>query len=189
MKPPLDFTQYASFRVDDLGLPGFAGVDLSQETGAFAVSVGCGYFNDPKGLPGLAHALEHAVFLGSALQPELKGWDEFLSSRGGIHNAHTKPHITTFYVSAPSRHLPELFNVFLDHLFSPLLLPEQLEAEVGRAPNIQHPHNDVETDLRHTCTTRKRNMNAHTRRNSDTAQKTEGHDKGGSEKTSSDCET
>ena len=139
-----------------MGLSGFAGVDLSQEIGAFAVSVGCGYFNDPRGLPGLAHALEHAIFLGSSMQPDLKGWDEFISSRGGTHNAHTKPDTTTFYVSAPSKHLAELFGVFLDHIFHPLLLTQQMQSEVGTFPTtaagcsnketINNGESELETD-------------------------------------------
>lgn len=133
--PMMDTTQYAAFKMRDLGLAGFVAADNTQETGAFAVSVGCGYFHDPPELPGLAHMLEHMIFLGSSSRPQATAWDEFISSKGGLHNAHTKPDITTFYVSAPTQYIPELLDVFLQHLFKPALVPEQVQSEVGN----QHP--------------------------------------------------
>lgn len=130
--PALDKTQYASFTLNDIGLKGLAALDSTQEAGAFAVAVGCGYFHDPPELPGLAHMLEHMIFLGSSENSDATAWDEFISSKGGMHNAHTKPDVTTFYVAAPSQNIPELLGVFLEHLFGPALLPSQLQTEVRK---------------------------------------------------------
>ncbi|KAL8428506.1 hypothetical protein ACSSS7_007171 [Eimeria intestinalis] len=139
-QPVLDTTQYAAFTLKDLGLRGVAAVDHTQEAGAFAVSVGCGYFHDPPEIPGLAHMLEHMIFLGSATQTEATAWDELISSKGGMHNAHTKPDVTTFYVTAPTQHIPELLGVFLQHLLNPALLPAQVQSE-AMAVHYEHEKN------------------------------------------------
>ncbi|KAL8442390.1 hypothetical protein Emed_007302 [Eimeria media] len=139
-QPVLDTTQYAAFTLKDLGLRGLAAVDNTQEAGAFAVSVGCGYFHDPPEIPGLAHMLEHMIFLGSSAQSEATAWDELISSRGGMHNAHTKPDVTTFYVTAPTVHIPELLGVFLQHLLKPALLPAQVQSE-AMAVHYEHEKN------------------------------------------------
>ncbi|KAL8454968.1 hypothetical protein Emag_001221 [Eimeria magna] len=139
-QPVLDTTQYAAFTLKDLGLRGLAAVDNTQEAGAFAVSVGCGYFHDPPEIPGLAHMLEHMIFLGSSTQEEATAWDELISSKGGMHNAHTKPDVTTFYVTAPTLHIPELLGVFLQHLLKPALLPAQVQSE-AMAVHYEHEKN------------------------------------------------
>ncbi|KAL8269442.1 hypothetical protein Esti_006632 [Eimeria stiedai] len=139
-QPVLDTTQYAAFTLKDMGLRGLAAVDNTQEAGAFAVSVGCGYFHDPPEIPGLAHMLEHMIFLGSATQTEATAWDELISSKGGMHNAHTKPDVTTFYVTAPTQHIPELLGVFLQHLLNPALLPVQVQSE-AMAVHYEHEKN------------------------------------------------
>ncbi|OEH79738.1 peptidase M16 domain-containing protein [Cyclospora cayetanensis] len=143
-KPDLDKADYAAFKLRDLGLSGLVSVDPKQETGAFAISVGCGYFHDPPELPGLAHMLEHMIFLGSASQPQATSWDELINSRSGVHNAHTKPDTTTFYVTAPTQHIPELLDVFLQHLLTPALLPEQVQSE---AMALQYEHEKNTPDL------------------------------------------
>ncbi|KAL8434900.1 hypothetical protein Efla_000711 [Eimeria flavescens] len=143
-KPALDTTQYVAFNLRDLGLKGLASVDKTQEAGAFAVSVGCGYFHDPPEIPGLAHMLEHMIFLGSSSQARATAWDELISSKGGMHNAHTKPDVTTFYVTAPTQHIPELLRVFLQHLFNPAFLPEQVQSE---AMAVQYEHEKNIPDL------------------------------------------
>lgn len=45
---------------------------------AASLSVNVGSFSDPPDLPGLAHFLEHMVFMGSAKYPEENAFDEYL---------------------------------------------------------------------------------------------------------------
>lgn len=135
-KPRQDLTQYAAFRLHDIQLDGLAAYDKQQPVGAFALSVGCGYFHDPVEVPGVAHMVEHMIFLGSKSQRGATEWDEFVGSNGGSHNAHTKPDMTTFYVQAPSTSIPELLDAFLDHIFNPLFLQEHFETEVPFAASV-----------------------------------------------------
>jgi nardilysin len=50
---------------------------------AAAVSVRVGSFSDPRDAQGLAHFLEHMLFMGSEKFPDENDYDDFLSSHGG----------------------------------------------------------------------------------------------------------
>lgn len=56
---------------------------------ARAGQVHVGSLSDPDELPGLAHFLEHMLFLGTAKYPKEGEYHEFLSAHGGSHNAYT----------------------------------------------------------------------------------------------------
>ena len=51
---------------------------------AAAMDVNVGYFSDPEELPGLAHFLEHMLFLGTKKYPNENSYSEFLSSHGTV---------------------------------------------------------------------------------------------------------
>lgn len=45
---------------------------------AAALSIGVGSFSDPPDIPGLAHFLEHMVFMGSEKYPQENDFDSFI---------------------------------------------------------------------------------------------------------------
>lgn len=49
-----------------------------ERMAAAALCVNVGSFSDPSDLPGLAHFLEHMVFMGSSKYPEENAFDEYL---------------------------------------------------------------------------------------------------------------
>lgn len=56
-----------------------------------------GALNDYKDLPGIAHFLEHMLFMGSKKYPEENDYDEFLSEHAGDSNAFTDEETTNFH--------------------------------------------------------------------------------------------
>ena len=62
--------------------------DIGLRNAAAALCVGAGGFHEPKDAPGLAHFLEHMVFMGSKKYPDENKFDEFLSARNGWSNAY-----------------------------------------------------------------------------------------------------
>ncbi len=63
--------------------------DPTSEKGAASMSVNVGSFLDPEELPGLAHFLEHMLFLGTEKYPDENQYSSFLSEHGGQSNAYT----------------------------------------------------------------------------------------------------
>merc|ERR1719508_29951 len=56
---------------------------------AAALCVHMGSFSDPEDIPGLAHFLEHMVFMGSKKFPEENSFESFIAKHGGYDNAST----------------------------------------------------------------------------------------------------
>ena len=72
---------------------------------AAGLCIGMGCFSDPMELQGLAHFLEHMVFMGSKKYPSENEFDKFVSDHGGFDNAHTDCENTTFYFEVQRRYL------------------------------------------------------------------------------------
>jgi insulysin len=71
--------------------------DMDSLMSAAAMTVGCGQMDDPPEVQGLAHFLEHMVFLGSDKYPKEDEFDKYCSMHNGHSNAFTAMHNTTFY--------------------------------------------------------------------------------------------
>lgn len=56
-----------------------------------------GSLNDFQELPGLAHFLEHMLFLGSKKYPEENDYQKFVTEHAGHSNAYTTEHQTNFF--------------------------------------------------------------------------------------------
>jgi secreted Zn-dependent insulinase-like peptidase len=70
---------------------------------ACAICVGVGYLCDPPEVQGLAHFVEHMLFMGTAEHPKENGWSEFLASHGGEDNGETSAeHTACFFDVHPS---------------------------------------------------------------------------------------
>ena len=62
--------------------------EADKSCAALDVHVGCSL--DPKPLYGVAHFLEHMLFMGTASFPEENGWNKHLARRGGSDNGETE---------------------------------------------------------------------------------------------------
>jgi hypothetical protein len=71
--------------------------DHTMSSSAAAVNIHAGSFWDPEDIPGLAHFLEHMLFLGSEKYPEKDQFGKYLADRAGSSNAETGSEHTTFY--------------------------------------------------------------------------------------------
>lgn len=89
-----------------------------------------GSFADPEAAAGLAHLLEHVVFLGSERFPKRDEWEAFLARHGGSSNAVTQECSTAFHYTIQDEFLGESLQRFADMLFHPLLREQALEKEI-----------------------------------------------------------
>lgn len=116
---------------NESGSEGSEEESLKQEEKLAAVGlcVGVGSYSDPENIPGLAHFLEHMVFMGSEKYPTENSFDEFIKLRGGSTNATTETETTTFYFDCHERHLCAVIDRFVQFFISPLLRRDAMTRE------------------------------------------------------------
>ena len=68
---------------------------------ATALLVNVGSYHDPPHLQGLAHFLEHMLFLGTEAFPRENAYDAFLAQKGGDDNAFTEMEHTLYHYCIP----------------------------------------------------------------------------------------
>ncbi|ETX09900.1 peptidase M16 [Marinomonas ushuaiensis DSM 15871] len=71
--------------------------DPQAERFSASLSVNVGSFQDPDQQQGLAHFLEHMLFLGTEKYPESGDYQSFININGGSHNAYTSTDTTNFH--------------------------------------------------------------------------------------------
>lgn len=100
-----------------------------QKMAACALCVAVGSFHDPVEVPGLAHFLEHMVFMGSSKFPSENHFDSFISRRGGEDNASTDSEYTTFYFDCLERYLLPALDKFAQFFIAPLMKRDSMQRE------------------------------------------------------------
>ncbi len=103
--------------------------DPSAEKSAAALSVGVGLLHDPMSQQGMAHYLEHMLFLGTERYPDTKGYSDFMTKNGGAHNAYTWLDITNYMFKVNNDAYGEALDRFSDFFKSPKLYPEYTDKE------------------------------------------------------------
>nr|KAJ0185561.1 hypothetical protein LSAT_V11C900462080 [Lactuca sativa] len=97
---------------------------------AAAMCVGMGSFCDPLEAQGLAHFLEHMLFMGSAEFPDENEYDSYLSKHGGSSNAYTEVEHTCYHFEVKPEFLQGALRRFSQFFISPLVKNEAMDREV-----------------------------------------------------------
>jgi nardilysin len=98
---------------------------------AAAMLVGTGSFHDPPECQGMAHFLEHLLFMGSERYPEENAYDRYMSTHGGDDNAYTEAEHTVYHFEIPQEHLAGALDMFAQFFVHPLLLESSVERELN----------------------------------------------------------
>jgi insulysin len=126
-------TQDARMRTESFSLPnGIQGIAVSiprAKLASIGVSLPVGYFDDPAQHPGLAHYLEHMLFMGSSKFPSVSEYKKFVENRGGNSNAFTSKHETNYQLSLPPKYISEGLERFSEFFKAPLFDETFLERE------------------------------------------------------------
>lgn len=99
------------------------------EKSAAAMAVNVGHFDDPVDREGLAHFLEHLVFLGSEKFPEPGEYQQFIAGNGGSHNAWTGTEHSCFYFDISHDAFTAALERFADMLSAPLFSSDAVDKE------------------------------------------------------------
>ena len=105
-----------------------------------SVAVGVGSLMDPPARPGLAHYLEHMLFLGTEKYPSESEYGEYLRRNGGYANAWTARDRTNYHLEVQPAAFEGALDRFSQFFIAPLFDPRFSEREVN-AVNSEYQKN------------------------------------------------
>lgn len=105
--------------------------DEDAEVAAAAMNVSVGSWSNPADLPGLAHFLEHMLFLGTEKYPDADEYHRFIEQNGGNHNAYTARENTLYYFDIDADHLEPALDRLAQFFIAPLFDASYLEREIN----------------------------------------------------------
>lgn len=93
--------------------------DPSTDKAAASLDVYIGSYQNPADREGLAHFLEHMLFLGTKDYPNPGDYQTFISEHGGSHNAGTGLENTTYFFDIDASYLTQALDRFAPFFSSP----------------------------------------------------------------------
>ncbi|WP_252179714.1 insulinase family protein [Endozoicomonas sp. 4G] len=128
VKSPADDRDYRFVQLDN-GLKALLISDPDTDKAAAAVDVKVGSYQDPDNRLGLAHFLEHMLFLGNEKYPEADGYFEYIRANGGTANAYTTDTRTNYYFDINSGKLRPALDQLAQFFVAPTLDPAYVDRE------------------------------------------------------------
>ncbi|MDY7117111.1 insulinase family protein [Halomonas sp. SSL-5] len=125
---PQDERDYRVVTLDN-GLTALLVSDPEADKAAASLNVSVGSAQDPGDLAGLAHFLEHMLFLGTEPYPEADAYQGYLTRHGGSHNAFTAPQDTNYFFDIEPDALEGALDRFSQFFIAPLFNADRLESE------------------------------------------------------------
>lgn len=124
-----DQRQYAALTLAN-GIQVFLISDALASKATAALDVGVGSGEDPETRQGLAHFLEHMLFLGTEKYPAADDFQKFIAESGGEYNAYTGLHNTNYYFDVYAAHFASALDRFAQFFISPLFAEKYTEREL-----------------------------------------------------------
>lgn len=103
--------------------------DPKSDKSAASLDVHIGSFQNPKEREGLAHFLEHMLFLGTDKYPEAGQYQAFISEHGGSHNAYTSLEHTNYFFDIDPLYLESALDRFAQFFTAPRFDAAYVERE------------------------------------------------------------
>ena len=137
--PQRELTRYRRLTLDN-GLKVILASDARAEEAAASLSVGVGSFDNPPEHDGLAHFLEHMLFLGTKKYPRADDYQRFIGNHGGHANAYTTDDHTNYFFQVQPAAFDEALDRFAQFFVAPLL-DAQYAAKELQAVDSEHARN------------------------------------------------
>ncbi|KAI9790783.1 MAG: Insulinase (Peptidase M16) [Candelina submexicana] len=139
--PALDDRSYRVIRLANK-LEALLVHDADTDKASAAMDVNVGSFGDPEDMPGMAHAVEHLLFMGTEKYPVENAYSAYLSANSGHSNAFTAPTSTNYFfeVAASStqdtaeKQVSPFYGAldrFAQFFIAPLFLDSSLDRELN----------------------------------------------------------
>lgn len=134
IKSPNDDRQYQALLLPN-GLQVVLVSDPSLENSAASLAVGVGSAHNPPEQLGLAHYLEHMLFLGTEKFPEPDGFMKYTQANGGMTNAYTAYDKTNYMFQINASKFDEALDRFSDYFKKPTFDPHYSDKERNAVHN------------------------------------------------------
>lgn len=128
IQSPADKAQYEVFNLPNK-MQVLLVSDSSLDKAAAAMNVEVGSMDNPDDRLGIAHFLEHMLFLGTQKYPQADSYQKFISTHGGSNNAYTADENTNFFFDVKADALPEALDRFSQFFIAPLFSPKYVDRE------------------------------------------------------------
>lgn len=127
---PIDDRQYRALELEN-GLQVLLVSDAKTQKAAAALDVYVGSGDNPKGRGGLAHFLEHMLFLGTEKYPDPAEYEQYITEHGGNRNAYTSFDHTNYFFDVNAEHFTEALDRFAQFFVSPKMDAEYVDREMN----------------------------------------------------------
>jgi secreted Zn-dependent insulinase-like peptidase len=128
VQSPNDTRDVAALTLDN-GLEILVISDPDTDKAAAAMDINAGSFHDPNHTQGLAHFLEHMLFLGTDKYPVAGDYEKFLTAHGGHHNAFTAGEHTNYFFDVDPDHFEQALDRFSRFFVAPTMDSEFIDRE------------------------------------------------------------
>ncbi|TKA83576.1 hypothetical protein B0A55_00413 [Friedmanniomyces simplex] len=118
-KPLLDNRSYRVVKLSN-ELEALLIHDPDTDKASAAMDVNVGSFSDAEDLPGMAHAVEHLLFMGTEKYPGENDYNQYLTKYGGYSNAFTASTSTNYYFELSASATKETLTASVSKGQSPL---------------------------------------------------------------------
>jgi len=105
--------------------------DMKADKAAVSLDVFVGSSHDPINRQGLAHFLEHMLFLGTDRYPAPDEYQSFISQHGGSHNAYTSFEHTNYFFDIDPKSIESALDRFSRFFIAPLFNSEYVDQEMN----------------------------------------------------------
>jgi len=103
--------------------------DPDTDKAAASLDVFIGSSSDPEDREGLAHFLEHMLFLGTEKYPDPDEYQTFIAQNGGSRNAFTAKEHTNYFFDIKNASLEPMLDRFSQFFIAPSFNPDYVERE------------------------------------------------------------
>lgn len=128
IKSPHDPRSYKAIELEN-GLKVVLISDPATDKAAASLDVNIGSGSDPEGREGLAHFLEHMLFLGTEKYPDSAEYKEFMAAHGGGDNAYTSYGHTNYFFDIDKDYLEPALDRFSQFFIAPTFTPKYVSRE------------------------------------------------------------
>ncbi|WP_419590505.1 insulinase family protein, partial [Thiolapillus sp.] len=105
--------------------------DPEADKAAAAMSIEVGSTSNPPGRQGLAHFLEHMLFMGTEKYPDVDEYSSFIKRNGGSDNAFTADNQTIYFFDIKAGKLEPALDRFAQFFISPLFDAKYVKREAN----------------------------------------------------------